>query len=1046
MKISDVAIDRSTTVIVMLVIIAIMGTYSWFALPRESNPEVVIPYVLVMTSYEGVSPEDIESLITVPIENKLSGMSGVKEITSSSVEGTSTIRIEFGADEDIDAALQKVRDKVDQAKGDLPDEADDPVVQEINVSEFPIMLMCITGDLPLPVLTNIAEDLEERIEAVKGVLNVDVVGGVEREIQIEVDPDRVAEYGISFADLINITRLENVNTPGGSMNLGAGKFLMRTPGEFRTPDELNNLVVKQGPTGLVYLRDIAFVRDGYKELESTSRLDGKPSVTLSVSKRSGENIIEIADEVNALVKQELASLPGGIEVALTWDESDWIRDMVAQLENGILSGLVLVIAVIFIFLGFVNAIFVALAIPVSMLITFAVLHMTGVTLNMVVLFSLILALGMLVDNGIVVVENIYRYRQMGMERVEAAKKGTAEVAWPITSSTLTTVAAFAPLFFWPGIWGEFMVYLPETVVIALCGSLFVGLIVNPALAAVFMRRVKADVTHSGAPRRHRFLRFYASVLRTALQWRAVTITLAVTALVVIVGVFAADMKVEFTPEVEPPQAYINIECPEGTNLETSDQYVRRVEEATKPYAANIEHVVANAGSEGVDAGGPSGSANSTHLSRVTLDFPRLDECERLPSEILEELRAQFENVSGAEIRIAQMDMGPPTGPPVNVEISGDDYDVLAKLAEDVQEAIRDVPGLVDLRDDYSRGKPEVRVHVDRQKAWMTGLNTQFVGLTVRAAIDGRKAGEYREGDEEYDVIVKFPKSFAEDLSNLESMNLINLAGQPVPFSSVASIEHGAGLASVRRIDRKRTVTVSAEVEGDLPPPDVLKKVKAIVDEMPLPAGYTVDYTGENEDTEETQLFLRNAFVVAVLLVGLILITQFNSILQPLIILSSVVLSLAGVFLGLLLFDMPFGILMTGIGCISLAGVVVNNAIVLIDFINQLRERGEELTEAIVEASVTRFRPVMLTAVTTILGLVPMAAGITFDFWKFKWVSDSESSQWWGSMAISVSFGLGFATVLTLIVVPVLYSITAGAAATVTGVLPGTDTQEELPAK
>lgn len=1026
MIVSNVSIERSTTVFVLLLLILVTGVFSYISLPRESNPEVVIPYITVNVPYEGVAPEDIESLITIPIERRLAGLSGVKEMRSTSVEGLSFLFLEFEPDIDIDDALQKVRDKVDLAEPDIPQEADDPVISEINTSEFPIMIMSLSGNMPLSVLDQIAEDMEDQIEAIEGVLDVEVIGGVEREIQIEVDAERVAEYGVSFADLIAVVAQENVNTPGGTMDLGEAKFLMRTPGEFKNPDDINDLVVKQGPEGTVYLRDVATVRDGFKDTETISRLNGEPSVSLTVIKRSGANIVEIADEVNEEIERMLKSLPKGLNVSLTWDESDYIRDMVSELENGILTGLILVLVVIFVFLGFSNAIFVAFAIPVSMLITFSVLYMTGITLNMVVLFSLILALGMLVDNGIVVVENIYRHRQEGLGRVEAAKVGTAEVAWPITTSTLTTVAAFLPFFFWPGIFGEFMFYLPYTVTVALLGSLFVGLVVNPALASVFMR------DHSGrsfthAVRESRVMQIYAAILGTALRWRAVTAMLAVAALVVISSVFLSSAETIFMPDTEPPQAYIDIECAEGTNLETSDYYARRVEELLAPYAPYVDSIVTSVGSLGVtpEGGVFTGSSKANHISRITLDFPKLEDCTMLPSQVLRELRSRITGLSGAEIRIEQMDMGPPTGPPINVELKGDDFATLARLAQEVRQEIKDVPGLVDLRDDYNKGKPEVRVIVDRQEAWRTGLSTQLIGVTVQAAINGRKAADFREGDEEYDVIVRFPKEFRENLANISTMNLISMDGRRVPFSSVARIEQGAGLGSIRRIDRNRTVTVSADVHPDFNQQRVLADVREALADFPLPPNYTVDYTGENEDMEETQAFLMKAFVIAVFLIALVLITEFNSIAQPFIILTSVALSLAGVFLGLYIFQMPFGILMTGVGCISLAGVVVNNAIVLIDYTNQLRARGLGLNDAIIKAGITRFRPVMLTAVTTILGLVPMAIGISFNFREFKWIVGGEMSQWWGSMAVAVIFGLSFATILTLVVVPTLYSVMAG---------------------
>ena len=1029
MRISDLAIDNRTTVYVLLLVIAICGLYAYMALPRESSPEVIIPFVIVSIPYEGVAPSDIETLITIPIERELTGISGVKEIESISMEGVSTTRIEFEADIDIDDALQKVRDKVDQAAGDLPQDADEPIIQEINIGEFPIMFVNITGDIGLPALSEMADDLEDELEAIRGVLDVEIVGDVEREIQIEVDPDRVAEYGIPLAGLVLLTQVENVNTPGGALELGEAKYVMRVPGEFQSPEELTGLVVKRGETGVVYLRDIAEVRDGFKEVTTKSRLDGRDSVTLTVSKRAGENIIAIADEVKRVVSAWNDRAPAGVSIGITTDQSTEIVDMVSELENSILSGLILVLVVIFIFMGFTNALMVALAIPISMLITFWVLYMMDVTLNMVVLFSLILALGMLVDNGIVVVENIYRHVQLGMAPMQAAKQGASEVAWPVIGSTATTIVAFLPMFFWPGIWGSFMVYLPMTVCISLSASLFVGLLVNPALAAVVMRRrrpqsaVDASGDYVPHDRRHHWvLRGYARVLRLALRWRLVTITISTMALLVIATIFFSTAHVEFVPKTDPTQAYIDIDCPEGTNLATTDAIVRQVESVCERYRENIDYMIANSGSRGVsDMGGNDASGQTTHLGRVTLDFPKMSETTVRSSQIVHELRNAFVATTGAEVRVDEPSMGPPSDPPVNVELSGEDFDVLAELAGSVREAIKGIPGLVDVRDDYDKGKPEVRVVVDREKALLNGLNTQFIGLAVKAAVDGRKAADYREGDEEYDVVVRFPESFRSDISNIESMNLINEYGIPIPFSAVAHVEQGAGFGTITRVDRKRTVTVSGEVEGRTPP-EVLADVQAVLADFDLPAGYYVNYTGENEDQVETESFLFRAFVAALLLISLALVAQFNSVLQPLIIMSSVILSLAGVFLGLKLHDMAFGILMSGIGCISLAGVVVNNAIVLIDFVNQRRAEGVDITEAIVAAGVTRFRPVMLTAVTTVLGLIPMAWGISFDFRSMTWSVGGETSQWWGPMAVAVIYGLSLATMLTLIVVPVLYSV------------------------
>jgi len=1043
MRITEISVDRSITIFVLLLLVLVAGLYSYSALPREKYPEIVIPIIIVSTPYEGVAPADMETLVTIPIERKLAGLSNVREMKSWSSEGMSTINIEFEPDEDVDTALQRVRDKVDQARPDLPDEADDSEITEVNFSEFPIMFLSLTGDVGLPILTEFAERLEEDIETLRGVLEVRVIGGVEREIQIIVDPDRASQYGISMIDLVQLAQVENVNTPAGSLHIGEASYLVRVPGEFRSAEDIENLVVQQSDGGVVYMRDIATVVDGFKDVETISRLDGVEAVTLSVIKRSGVNIIHLSDEVHAMVDDWQTRLLPGMRIHVTMDESEDIRDMVSELENSILSGLILVLVVIFIFLGFMNAIFVALAIPVSMLIAFIAFYVTGTSLNMVVLFSLMLALGMLVDNGIVVIENIYRHMQQGLDRISAAKKGAAEVAWPITSSTMTTMAAFAPMFFWPGIWGEFMFFLPLTVTLTLAGSLFVGLIVNPSLAGQLMRFSPKAALREGR-KRHPIIKGYSRVLRFALRWRGPTVVAGFTLLVVIATVFFNSTTVEFEPRVEPGKAVIDIDMPEGTRIVKTDEIVSEVEQRVEGLREHLAFLLANVGSRGARMDGFD-SGGQPNIGQVSLQFPKLAEATIMPSAVLRQLQGMFSDIPGAEIIAAEDQQGPPTGPPINVDISGQDFDVLARIGQEIRDRIADVPDIVNIRDDHDKGTPEVLVHVDRQQALLLGLNTQFIGQVVQTAINGRKAGEYREGDKEYDVVVKFPEQFRQDLANLEAMTIINMNGDAVPFSAVARLEHGVGFGRIQRLDRKRTLTVSADVQ-ERSGTEVLRDVQARLEDLSLPPGYAIAYTGENEEAEEAQAFLSRAFIIALFLIALVLVTQFNSVIQPFIIMTSVILSLAGVFLGLYIFQMPFGILMTGIGCISLAGVVVNNAIVLIDFINQRRADGADIEEAIVDAGMTRFRPVMLTAITTILGLIPMALGVSFDFRNWNWIVGGESSQYWGPMATAVIFGLAFATILTLVVVPVLYSLSAGLSRAVEKVVPEDLPAEQVPAK
>jgi CzcA family heavy metal efflux pump len=1019
MLITDVSVSRRSSVYALMLIIFCVGIYSYITLPREADPDITIPYVLVVTPYEGVAPVDVETLVTRPIERKLKGLKDVEELRSVSAEGSSMVTIKFDPSVDIDDALQWVRDKVDQAKGDLPDDLEnDPSIQEINLSEFPILKVAISGEFDETLLKKIGEELEERIEEISGVLDVVLTGGRERQIRVEFDPDRMAAYRLSFAEILQAIKSENVNIPGGSIDIGAGKYLLRVPGEFTDPAQIDNLVLTVRNGKPIYFKDVSSVTDAFEDRLNMARIGGHQSVTLEIKKRSGENIIAIADQVFALLQYAKPLLPEGIELSVTFNKSKDIRRMVSELENNIISGLILVVAVLFLFLGLRNSFFVALAIPFSMLISFAVLQAMGMTLNIVVLFSLILALGMLVDNAIVIVENIFRHMQEGKGRFAAARSATREVGWPVISSTATTLCAFFPMVFWPGIMGEYMKFLPLTLIVTLTSSLFVALVINPVICASFMRLGKKG---EGAElKQSLLLNGYRAGLEYALDNRFKVFFLACGMLVLIsFGYSLLGHGVELFPETDPNRAFVNIKAPAGTNLEASDLLARQVEEiaAQEP---DLRFVIAEVGVGDSSEGGASSGALS-HQSRISLDFRELKDRSGESPAVLGRIRAAVEKIAGAEIKVEKENMGPPTGPPVNIEFSGESVEVLQELVRHARELIRDIPGLVDLKDDLAKANPEIRVIVDREKASLLGLSTATISRTVKAAISGDKLGVYREGKDEYDIIARLPAQRRRNFADIENLLVPSAQGNPVPLSSVAQVEFGVGFGSIRHLEQKRVVTLSANT-FNRNSNEVLAEVRRNLSGLGLPAGYRLDFSGEQEEQQKASAFLSKAFLSAVGLIALVLITQFNSVLKSIIVLSSVVLSLTGVFLGLIITATPFGIIMTGIGVISLAGVVVNNAIVLIDYITQLEEKGMPLRDALIRAGVVRFRPVMLTAMTTILGLLPMAVGISFDFRSFSFEVGGESAQWWGPMAVAVIFGLAFATVLTLVVVPVLYSL------------------------
>ena len=1021
MFISNVSIKNRTTVGVLMFLIVVTGTLSYITLPRESEPDVEIPIVIITTAYEGVSPEDVESAVTIKIENELTGLKGVKEIRSDSSEGLSTITVEFMPDVVIDDAMQYVRDKVDQAKPELPDAAEEPFIKEVNVAEMPIMMVNITGDISLVRLKDIAERLEDVIEQqIDGVLNVDVLGGLEPEIRLEIDQDKLVSYGLSIPEVLKLIGGENVNISAGALETAGTKFTVRVPAEFTDPGEANRLVLAVRNGKPIYLLDVARVVETFKDRASYARLDGQPSITLSIQKRIGSDILPIADGVRAVLARAKAKAPESVTFEITHDRSDQIRMMVGDLENNILTGLVLVVVVLVVFMGWRSSVIVALAIPMSMLISFAIIQAFGMTLNMVVLFSLILALGMLVDNAIVIVENIYRHMEMGYDRLHAAMKGTSEVAWPVITSTATTIAAFAPMLAWPGIIGDFMKYLPMTLVITLSSSLFVAMVITPTICSLAAGgRKKRDSARVGLG-----TRTYRYVLGVTLHHRVVTIALSVMLLVGMGVVYAKyNRGIELFPAVDPPNGLVNIRFPQGTNIRRSNAMAQLVEGRAEVIADDVKYMVANVGSGG-SGGDVFGGGGSTgpHVANLTLTFHDYADRTRPSAKALDDLRGKLTDLAGAEIKVEKPQGGPPTGAPITVRIVGEDFGKLRKISKKVKGIINDVPGVINVRSDFEDARPEIAFAVDRRQAMLLGVNTAVVGNFIKTANFGREVGTYRQYNDEYDITVRLPEAQRNNIQDLERLRVPLQGHKAVPLSSLGSFSYTGGLGTIKRLDQKRVITITGDNAEGVNADELRKTVqdKLVPVQRDLPDGYELQYAGEKEEQDKAMAFLSKAYVIAILIIVMILVAQFNTLSAPLIIMTTVLLSLIGVLGGLLICEMPFGVIMTGVGVISLAGVVVNNAIVLLDYTRRLQRRGLDVVEAAIQAGVTRLRPVLLTAATTILGLIPMATGVSFDFFTMSIVWRSESSQWWASMAVAVIFGLAFATVLTLVVVPSLY--------------------------
>ncbi|MEX0648431.1 MAG: efflux RND transporter permease subunit [Balneolaceae bacterium] len=1099
-SLTSFSINNRISVLVLIFLIAFMGIHSYLTIPKEAQPDIMIPNILVITTYPGVSPVDMENLITRKLEDEISNVSDIKDMTSVTTEGYSSINVEFNTDVNIDEALQKIREKVDLAKPELPSDADDPIIQEINVSEFPIMQVNVSGDYGLDELKTVAENLQDRLESIPQVLEVDLAGGLEKEVKVDINLPMLKYYGISMGDMIAAIQNENVTTPAGTIDVGTKKFLMRVPGEYDLPGPIEDIVIDAPDDRPIYIRDIAKVSFDEKERESYATLDGSTVITLTVKKRTGTNIIETAQSVRDAIERERANMPPGTEIHVTSDMSEDITMMVSSLENNIISGLLLVIGVLLFFLGVRNASFVGISIPLSMFLSFMVLQYAGITMNMIVLFSLILALGMLVDNAIVVVENIFRYLEEGYDNVEAAKKGTGEVAVPIIAGTATTLAAFLPIAFWPGIVGDFMSYLPITLIITLSSSLFVGLVINPVLCAVFMKletegdTPSVQLTNKGKwalysagaffllllmlsnwitwtmfivvavililtfkwflkpvsiwwqkDGLNKVLVRYESALRWSLEHRKTVVGIAVAVLFgsfVIFGLF--NQGVVFFPEDIPPkQLYAQIETPPGTNVEFTREIVEELENRVRQLSnfQDVETVVTTSGtavSNAMDMGG----GNTSNRGTIVMSFVDYQEREGSTFDALEELREILpKGIAGAEITVEKPQDGPPTGKPVNLEIVGQDMDDLNRVSREIINILENnsiYSKLEGLETDLPEARPEMRITVDREKASIFGVNTRDVGITIRQAINGIEASKFRDGNDEYDITVRLAQEFREDLSTLGDLTVMAEEGRQIPLSEIAQWNVDEGFGGINRINQDRVISVMADVRSSYNTNAVLEEAQQLLQPYinDLPQGITTRWTGQMQEQNEAEDFLTGAFLLALGLISFILISQFNSVAKPFIVMTSVIMSISGVLYGLVLFQMPFGIIMTGVGVISLAGVVVNNAIVLIDYIDILQKRdGLSLYDSLVQGGLVRFRPVILTAITTTLGLIPLAIGFNIDF--IVLVNDpvlfftnigeylywgGDQAAWWGPMAIAVICGLLFATLLTLILVPVLYYI------------------------
>lgn len=1019
-KISTLAIKKPSTIFLFMLLVVLIGWASYRGLPREAAPDITWPHLYVTVPFPGATPYDIEAQVTNKLEQELQNVEGMEELKSRTSNGLATVDLKFDFGYDMDKARVKVREALDKVKSDLPDDAEDWVISEFSFSDEPILTVNLASDIGLFYLKNAAEDLKDRLMSIPGILEVTRVGGLEKEVQVRINPEKLQFHNLDFNTISNTIAAENKTIPGGLVQVGPRELYINVPGEFASIEDIRNVIITYRNNAPVYLADLADVQFTFKDINNRARLNGIESVSLEVSKRKGENLIYISDGVKKIIDEEQKKYGDKIKFSLLGDKSVFVKKLVSDLENNIFTGMLFVFIVLVFFMGIRNAIFVGVAIPVSMLMSFTVLSWVGITLNFIVLFSLIVSLGMLVDNAIVVVENIYRHIQSGKSRVEAAITGVGEVAGPVVASTLTTLLAFFPIIFMPGIMGEFMNFLPKTLIITLSCSLVVGLIFNPVICATLMKVPKKKETLDEAElvRRSKFLMKYAKVLEWTLRHPIYTLLIMflfwVGMFMLYFGAVNTDKRTEFFPKEEAREAVIRIISPEGTTLEASDEVVQKVEDSALGFKVYTDSIVSNVGGTN---------------SKIRLNFPDWEKWKELrPSEVIENIRKILPSFSGADIKLDQRGGGgPPVGRPINVEVKGKRFEDIYKVTADIKNLIKDVPGLVNLETSADSDRSEIKIIIDRDKIARHGLRISQVAGIIRTAFNGRDVSTYRVGQDEFDIIVRLDKKYRKYDSDLGDLQILTPQGESIVLREVAKITREQAGGTIHHLDLKRIITVEADASKERSGADVLTDVKSRLKDYikTLPAGITISYTGANKIQNEAQDFLVQSFFIAIFLIFLLLVTQFNSFVRPLIILATVIASLAGVILGMSVHNLPISVLMGGIGTVSLAGIVVNNAIVLIDYIGQLRKKGYDYHEAIVVAGMVRLRPVVLTAVTTMLGLLPISVGMDINFyrWPNVVVFGSEGGTFWLPMNLAIMYGLGVATFLTLFLVPVLYSIT-----------------------
>ena len=1022
-RIIEAAITHSRTMITTLFLILVSGSVAFVEIPKEANPDINIPIVYVNAKLDGISPEDSERLIIRPIEQELRVIEGVEEMRSTGFEGGANVILEFDAGFDADKAMDDVREKLDLAKPELPDETEEPTVHEVNFSLFPVLVVILSGDLPERQLIGLAKKLQDEIEGIPTVLKAQIAGDRDEMVEVIIDPVKLESYGIEASSVTQVMSANNLLVAAGAQDTGKGRFSIKVPGIFETVGDIMNMPVVVAGDAAVRVKDIAEVRNTFKDPKGFARVAGKNAVALEISKRTGENIIETIEAIRRTVEEERANWPGylqrAVQVSFSQDKSDNIREMLADLQNNVLSAIILVMVVIVAVLGLRTAGLVGIAIPGSFLIGILALAAFGFTLNIVVLFGLILAVGMLVDGAIVVTEFADRKMIGGEPRNLAYSMAAKRMAWPIIASTATTLAAFLPLLFWPGVVGEFMKFLPITLVVTLAASLLMALIFVPTLGSIFgkpgamddktMRVIGAgetgDIEDVGG-----FTGTYIQYLKIALRHPAKVLLAAILMLVAVQTAYAFFGKgVEFFPDVEPENAKLQVRARGNLSIHEKDALMRQVESRILGMT-EFQTIYTRTGQD------EDSREAEDIIGTISLEFIDWDK-RRPASQILDEVRAKTKDLAGIYIDARKQEDGPPVGKPIQLQITSRHGELLEKEALKIRAKLEKMPGLLNIED--SRPLPGItwEVSVDRAQAAKFGADIRTIGQVIRLVTGGIKVDEYRpdDSDDEVEIRVRYPVEFR-TIKQLDSIRVRTAQGL-VPLSNFVKRHAEPKIGTVNRVDGKRVLWVKADLDPGLLADDKVQEIAAWLKTTGIDPRVGIKFKGEDEEQRKARDFLSKAFIVALFIMAIILVTQFNSFYSALLILSSVIMSTIGVFIGLLLTGQPFGIVMSGVGVIALAGVVVNNNIVLIDTFDRMKKRYSDPTEAILRTGAQRMRPVLLTTATTILGLLPMVFRVNIDFVTREVAFGAPSTQWWTQLATAIVFGLGFATFLTLLVTP-----------------------------